>query len=241
MSQDRDGYIWLATDNGVCRFDGFSFKYFTQAEGLTDNEFFLIKQDSKGRIWLLPSNGIPCFIENGKVHNPTNTPFLRKIVGNSWFTGFGQDGEGNVWLSMYLFRIFKVNRNNEVVQFDLPPIAKLPSDISIDFEGKAWVLNGIHSYCLSKNPKFPHPDFISFREKIVKPFILKNRDIIGSGDSSLYFCSNSEKRLLRAEGERIKSEIIKVSQINDSTVLLVNFEGVFIYDIKSSKYKRLIS
>ena len=28
VSQDKEGYLWFATDNGVCRFNGFEFKQF---------------------------------------------------------------------------------------------------------------------------------------------------------------------------------------------------------------------
>src|SRR5271163_3720498 len=49
--QDSKGYIWIASDMGVSRFDGYNFKVFTTADGLTDNTVFKFLEDHAGRIW----------------------------------------------------------------------------------------------------------------------------------------------------------------------------------------------
>ncbi|MCB0691276.1 MAG: hypothetical protein KDC16_06510, partial [Saprospiraceae bacterium] len=50
--QDRDGYMWFSTDNGLSRFDGYEFKNYGFEEGLTDLVVFDLQEDSKGRIWM---------------------------------------------------------------------------------------------------------------------------------------------------------------------------------------------
>lgn len=52
IQQAPDGYIWIATLNGVCRFDGTQFKCFTSADGLQTNNVFSIFPDPAGRLWL---------------------------------------------------------------------------------------------------------------------------------------------------------------------------------------------
>ncbi len=64
--QDRMGYLWLATDAGVCRYNGLSFTTFTTLNGLTDNTAFHITEDSKGRIWVQTFNGAICYFENNR-------------------------------------------------------------------------------------------------------------------------------------------------------------------------------
>lgn len=78
--QDRKGFIWFATDNGVSRYDGLEFKNFSSANGLPDNEIVNFAEDNLGRIWLSCYNGIPCFIQDGSVFNPSNNPELKKMV-----------------------------------------------------------------------------------------------------------------------------------------------------------------
>ncbi len=49
--QDSEGYMWIATDHGVSRFDGYEFETFTTDNGLNGNTVFTTYEDYKGRIW----------------------------------------------------------------------------------------------------------------------------------------------------------------------------------------------
>ncbi len=49
--QDRDGYLWMSTDAGVCRYNGYSFESFTTRDGLSSNTVFRLREDHHGRIW----------------------------------------------------------------------------------------------------------------------------------------------------------------------------------------------
>lgn len=49
--EDSNGYMWFGTDNGVTRFDGYSFKNYGAQEGLLNNVIFHIYEDEKKRIW----------------------------------------------------------------------------------------------------------------------------------------------------------------------------------------------
>lgn len=50
--QDHNGYIWLATDKGAVRFNGYNFKVFNTATGLPSDDVYHLEEDSKGRIWV---------------------------------------------------------------------------------------------------------------------------------------------------------------------------------------------
>ena len=52
ITQDKDGYLWIGTDAGLCKFDGVNFKLYTVEDGLPSNEVFQVFCDSKNRIWL---------------------------------------------------------------------------------------------------------------------------------------------------------------------------------------------
>ncbi len=54
--QDQKGYLWIATDKGVCRFDGTNFITFTTKDGLSDNSVLRLSEDTKGRIWFVGYN-----------------------------------------------------------------------------------------------------------------------------------------------------------------------------------------
>ncbi|MEL7119251.1 MAG: ATP-binding protein [Bacteroidota bacterium] len=59
--QDKSGYIWMATQYGLNRFDGYEFKQIryrpNEKEGLTTNWVRSMTQDSSGNIWLAADYG----------------------------------------------------------------------------------------------------------------------------------------------------------------------------------------
>lgn len=64
--QDSANYVWIASDQGVNRYNGQSFERFTTADGLSDNTVFLIVPDSCGRIWFITHNSQLCYHQNNR-------------------------------------------------------------------------------------------------------------------------------------------------------------------------------
>ena len=54
--QDRNGYIWFATDRGICRYNGYVFENFGINEGLTDNAVLGFYPQKDGKIWCATFN-----------------------------------------------------------------------------------------------------------------------------------------------------------------------------------------
>ena len=56
--QTYDGFLWMATTNGLVRFDGFTFKVYNTQNNpeLTDNFFSKLFEDSNHNLWLISSN-----------------------------------------------------------------------------------------------------------------------------------------------------------------------------------------
>jgi ligand-binding sensor domain-containing protein len=50
--EDNKGFLWVATDAGIARFDGKYFQVFTTREGLPDNEVLAVVKENNGRIWV---------------------------------------------------------------------------------------------------------------------------------------------------------------------------------------------
>lgn len=79
VTQDKDGFLWFATDFGVSRFDGKRFKNFTTDDGLPDNEVLNISADHSGRVWVMPFNGQFCYYFRGKFYTEQNDSLVKKI------------------------------------------------------------------------------------------------------------------------------------------------------------------
>jgi len=93
VMQDSKGYIWVGTEAGASRYDGYGFKHFTKDDGISDNDIFQIKEDKKGRLWFLTYNGEPTVYDHGHILTPKNTPFLAAIKPGRMATGFVERGD----------------------------------------------------------------------------------------------------------------------------------------------------
>lgn len=105
--QDREGFYWIATQNGLNRFNGSSFKVYYSDIGdsttLTDNHCNSLLEDRNGNIWVTTNRGVSLFIKktgqfqqiylsnastNFERENRVNDPFS-DADGNIWFYGLG--------------------------------------------------------------------------------------------------------------------------------------------------------
>lgn len=67
VMQDKTGFIWIATDAGVVKYDGTNFTSYTSKEGLPSNAVFNLHEDTGGRIWFLSMSGMLSYHHNGKI------------------------------------------------------------------------------------------------------------------------------------------------------------------------------
>lgn len=100
--KDKKENLWFGTQaQGVCRFDGKSFTWFTE-KGLKGPAVLSLFEDSKGNIWF-GNNGAGLFRYDGKsLINFTE----EKGLGNKEFSFSGKSGLGT------LARIYAINEDN---------------------------------------------------------------------------------------------------------------------------------
>src|SRR5699024_10225720 len=70
ITQDRAGFIWVATEDGLSRFDGKIFhniKYDVHApQGLAGNYIAQLHTDVQGNLWITSRNGISKYDVSGE-------------------------------------------------------------------------------------------------------------------------------------------------------------------------------
>ncbi len=61
VNQDNHGFVWIATEIGVCRYSSYGFKKYYSSNGLNSNEVTAIYKDRNGTIWFDCFANWPCF------------------------------------------------------------------------------------------------------------------------------------------------------------------------------------
>jgi len=52
VAEDDLGYIWFSTDNGLVKYNGYSYKVFTASNGLPTKDVWKLYLDKRGRLWV---------------------------------------------------------------------------------------------------------------------------------------------------------------------------------------------
>jgi signal transduction histidine kinase len=99
--QDKRGFIWFATDNGVVKYDGFEMQRFTEGDGLPDLVVFGFYEDYKGRIWFRTYSGKLGYYENDQIFSYKYNHTIAKAISRSIISSLYIDSLDQLWFSTY--------------------------------------------------------------------------------------------------------------------------------------------
>ncbi|RFS18436.1 two-component regulator propeller domain-containing protein [Emticicia sp. C21] len=100
--QDRQGFMWVATKDGLNRYDGYNFKIFThnpyKEYSISGNNCTRLLEDSKGRIWVSTENdGLNLFDPLTQKFYHAN-PRIANNERNFVIFYLKEDTAGNIWV-----------------------------------------------------------------------------------------------------------------------------------------------
>lgn len=81
LEEDNDGLLWLATENGLFRYDGAGFHRFGQQDGIGESLVLGLHKDSSGRIWVTTNDHLYFFNGTDFTAVPTGQTVMQFGVG----------------------------------------------------------------------------------------------------------------------------------------------------------------
>ena len=150
ITQDREGFLWIATEDGLNRFDGNSFTVYrnipNDTSSLISNHVTKVWEDQKGRLWVATFSGL-C------LYNRTTDQFtqydLSSYQGKSDIIqcyDLIEDQQGNIWVSISGSGVIQINpENNEIRSFNTLNSGICSDHINViygDRYGNIWLGSG---------------------------------------------------------------------------------------------------
>lgn len=114
LIQDSKGYIWIGTEDGLNRFDGYEFKIFRNISrdenSILSNHIHALFEDSQKQLWIGTEKGVCLYnIKTNKF-----IPFDIKTSNGTIITGrifnILSDKKGDIWISAFGQGVFRFNK-----------------------------------------------------------------------------------------------------------------------------------
>src|SRR4051794_1793435 len=135
IAQTADGYLWLGTDEGLARFDGYEFVVFHKANGnLPSNSITALTAAADGGLWIGTSNGLVYYRDKR-----FRTYTVKDGLPDDAITQLFVDRTGKLWIvaGIYLSRFENGVFRNLAPGKDLP--LTTVRNVREDARGELWI------------------------------------------------------------------------------------------------------
>ncbi|MFN0035005.1 MAG: two-component regulator propeller domain-containing protein, partial [Saprospiraceae bacterium] len=163
LLQTRDGFLWIATKDGLNRYDGYNFKVFSNDPfdpfSIADNTVTALFEDSRGWLWVgTEAKGLDLFEpRTGRFHH-----FSMNLQGNNAEVGPGvskilESPDGTIWALKRGAGLMRISipdtwKNGVPDEPDLRHLAQTKSFQFAETSGKETIT--LHNFHLLKNGQF---------------------------------------------------------------------------------------
>ncbi len=152
INQDKNGYLFIGTGDGIYKYDGITFKGFNKDDKLAENFVTSSYQDHARNLWLGHYEGGVTFYD-GKVFTQIPTNKLSK----SPVTSIAEDEKGYIWFSTQNDGIFRIDKNFGVETFrtEFNHINIFSLNLTKDDQLLVGTASGLMIYTLSGEKRRP--------------------------------------------------------------------------------------
>ena len=95
--QDKNGIMWIGTDNGISRFDGEYCEIYSLEQGLRFSWVTTLFEDNEGQIWISYQNNTGLSVLNKKTGLIKHITTAEGLAGDR-VNSFMEDSKGQVWI-----------------------------------------------------------------------------------------------------------------------------------------------
>ncbi|MDD2279173.1 MAG: two-component regulator propeller domain-containing protein [Bacteroidales bacterium] len=259
--QDHKGFLWMATEDGLNRYDGYTFKVYTYKEGvegtISNSRVISLLEDSKHRLWIgTIGGGLNRYLwETDTFIAYKHTDSDTTSLSNDMAMTLCEDVSGKIWIGtagggLNLFdpetETFKVYMNTPEKPDVFP--SNVIRSLFVDSKNTLWVGtdNGIINYCRETDTFTPF--YIKLPQgnselKIIRRFIEDGEGNLWMGTEGGLICYNTKTAEFDFYNHNINNNnSIPNNTIHDllldeaSCIWIATYEGLSRFNIESKTF-----
>ena len=113
--QDSKGYIWIATENGLNKFDGYDFEVFfsipNDSTSITSDFVLRVYEDSRGLFWVATSKGLLQYDRTKNEFSKWNLGDLNETLKGIRVNYIFEDRNNNLWIAFAGCGVVRLDAN----------------------------------------------------------------------------------------------------------------------------------
>ena len=243
--QDKQGWMWFGTSQGVCRFDGYKFTVFKNdpddSTSLKGNLVRAIFEDSKGQLWMGTENGgLNKF--NREKENFKHLFYYgeNSLLKDASVTSLHEDASGILWVGTEtsLFRIENESKLVEIKPANQSSFVDYYRILKSDKSGQIWIgaNTGLFVYNPSNNQvqKVSLPQNVPNNEEIWEIVIDHDGTVwVGTYANGMFTVNPTslEARHLNLDPDNDRSNTVRaISKDKNGKYWIGTRGGLYVYD-----------
>lgn len=232
--EDKSGNLWIATNDGIIRYNGYEKEEFNIQHGIADNLNFGFFEDKQNRLWLRSNNGKFCYYHNKKWYNEENDSLCKKFVSQSYISTIVEHGD-KLLFSTQFHGIYILDKNGvEHIVSKEPKNAIERFDFLSDRQLIIQKRDGMYLYDLIN--KIEQKIFAFDEHWTYSTMAVYKHSVIFSYGRKIYKYENNTVAFLFAIPEH-QIEIISLNPYDKEKYLVGTRKGFGVMNIKNLYYQ----
>lgn len=243
--QDSKGYIWIATEDGLNRYDGDNFRVYRTSNSkgsISSNYVHRVYEDSKSQLWVGTLNGLQQY--NREYDNFIDVPIIYGTdTIKAHVTDIVEDKTGVIWIATSGRGVLKYDGHNMIAQVPNEMLASFVSSIECDSRGNLWIVALSNNVVYKYVPNDKQIHFIPIEDNRIlaeNAFIseINGRLYLSVDNSGLYVLDEKKSTFCKCPIE-INTFISSLSEYKGNVYIGTDGDGLYQYNEKDNHCEKV--
>ncbi len=117
FAEDQTGYLWLASRDGLARYDGRSYRVWRAEDGLQDNHVWSLHVDGRNQLWIGTQNAGLVVLSAERDHFTFFNQDSHPEIGNNTVWAVTSTADGSIWFGTASGGLHRLSSSGHIQRF----------------------------------------------------------------------------------------------------------------------------